>query len=220
VEVKWDERGLVVAVAQDRLTGEVRMVAWMNAAALAATAESGFATFFSRSRNELWQKGATSGNRLRVHAVTADCDGDSLLLSVDPEGPSCHTGRPSCFFETLSGQPHDPAPYLMELESVIAARASSTAERSYTRALLDGGADKIGAKLGEEAEELARAIAGEATERVVAEAADLLFHLLVGLRARQVPLREVVSELSQRAGTSGHAEKAARSSGGAGPQRV
>lgn len=215
MNVKWDERGLVVSVAQDRLTGEVRMVAWMNQAALEATRESGFATFFSRSRGELWQKGATSGNRLRVHAITPDCDGDTLILSVDPEGPSCHTGHTSCFFD-----PQDPAPYLVELERVIAERASSTAERSYTRSLLDGGAEKIGAKLGEEAAELARAIAAEDEARVAAEAADLLFHLLVGLRSRNVPLREVVAELARRAGTSGHAEKAARPPGGSGPQRV
>lgn len=208
VDIKWDERGLVVAVAQDHLTGEVRMVAWMNEAALAATRETGFATFFSRSRSELWQKGATSGNRLRVQAITTDCDGDTLLLSVDPEGPSCHTGHRSCFF-----QPHDPAPYLMELEAVIAERASSTAARSYTRALLDAGAARIGDKLGEEAGELGRAIAGESRERVASEAADLLFHLLVGLRSREISLREVVSELRRRAGTSGHDEKAARGGG-------
>lgn len=220
MNLKWDERGLIVTVAQDWLTGETRMVAWMNAAALAATRETGLATFFSRSRGELWQKGQTSGNRLRVRAITADCDGDTLLLSVDPEGPSCHTGRPSCFFEPLDEPSGDPAPILLELESTIAARASSTADESYTRSLLDGGAPRIGAKLREEAAELADAIAGEPHERVIAESADVLFHLLVGLRSRGATLREVLHELALRAGTSGHAEKRARGHGGAGPQQV
>lgn len=214
MDVAWDERGWVVAVAQDRLSGEVRMVAWMDRDALEATRESGFATFWSRSRGELWQKGATSGNRLRVHAITRDCDGDALLLSVDPEGPTCHTGRQSCFFE-----PTDPAPYLVQLERVIAERASSTSERSYTRSLLEGGAAEIGKKLREEADELGRAVASEARERVAAEAADLLFHMLVGLRSREVSLHEVLAELARRAGVSGHAEKASRG-GGSGPQQV
>ena len=219
MNLRWDERGLIVAVAQDRLTGEVRMVAWMNEASLAATRETGLATFFSRSRGS-WQKGGTSGNRLRVRSITADCDGDTLLLSVDPEGPSCHTGRASCFFEALDHPSHDPAPILLELESTIAARASSTANESYTRSLLDGGAPQIGNKLREEATELADAIVGESDERVVAESADVLFHLLVGLRSRQVPLREVLHELARRVGTSGHAEKRSRGHGGAGPQQV
>ncbi len=196
------------------------MVAWMSPEALAATRDSGFATFFSRSRGKLWQKGETSGNRLRVRAITADCDGDTLLISVEPEGPSCHTGRRSCFFQAPDESPQDPSPVLLALESVIAARASSSAERSYTRSLLDGGAPKIGGKLREEAEELADALAGESAERVAAESADVLFHLLVGLEARKVPLREVLRELARRAGTSGHAEKAARGLGGAGPQQV
>ena len=220
MELRWDERGLIVVVAQDHLTGEIRMVAWMNREALAATRECGFATFFSRSRGKLWQKGETSGNRLKVHGISADCDGDTLLLSVEPEGPSCHTGRASCFFQSPEGEPRDPAPTLLALQAVIAARASSSAEKSYTRALLDGGAPQIGAKLREEAAELAAAIAEESAERVAAESADVLFHLLVGLEARQVPFREVLRELARRAGTSGHAEKAARKNGGAGPQQV
>jgi phosphoribosyl-ATP pyrophosphohydrolase/phosphoribosyl-AMP cyclohydrolase len=220
VDIKWDERGLVTTVAQDRLTGEVRMVAWMNAEALARTRATGWATFFSRSRQEIWEKGATSGNRMRVAGMALDCDGDTLLLLVDPEGPSCHTGRKSCFFTGDDGETIDAVPTLGELEAVIAARASSTADQSYTRSLLDGGSPRIGEKLREEADELARAIASEAPERVSAEAADLLFHLLVGLRAREVPLREVLAELSRRSGRSGHAEKASRGSGGEGPRQV
>lgn len=211
MDLRWNEAGLIPAVAQDHATGEVRMVAWMNEAALQMTLESGWATFFSRSRSELWVKGATSGNRLRVIRVVADCDADTLLLLVDPEGPSCHTGAESCFFAEVSGtDATSRAPYLLELEAVIAQRAQSSAEQSYTRSLLDGGAPRIGAKVREEADELARAIADEPDERVVAEAADLLFHLAVGLHSRGLSLGAVVRELSRRAGVSGHQEKASR----------
>lgn len=191
------------------------MVAWMNEAALDQTLATGLATFFSRSRGKLWVKGETSGHRLRVAEVVADCDADTLLLLVDPEGASCHTGRPTCFFRRVSaggiGEPTGAAlPYLFELEATIAARAASTAEKSYTRSLLDGGAQKIGAKLTEEADELRRAIEAESDERVASEAADVLYHALVGLRLRGVPLRAVVEKLLARTTQSGHAEKAGR----------
>ena len=183
-----DDRGLVTAVAQDRLTGEVRMVAWMSREALARTVETGLATFFSRSRGRLWTKGEESGHVLRVRDIVADCDADTLLLLVDPEGPSCHTGATTCFFRpgaaAREGLPAVPA--LSALEREIDARRASTAERSYTRALLDGGAAKIGAKLREEADELARAIDAEPKERVASEAADVVYHLLVGLASRGV----------------------------------
>lgn len=207
-----DERGLVPAVAQDRFTGEVRMVAWMSRDALEKTLATGLATFFSRSRERLWTKGEESGHVLRVHEIVADCDGDTLLLLVDPEGPSCHTGTATCFFRRDGGR-HAGAPALpglATLERAIDERRASTAERSYTRSLLDGGAAKIGAKLREEADELARAVAGETDERVASEAADVVYHLLVALASRGVPFREVVRELDRRAGTSGHAEKASR----------
>lgn len=214
MDLLFDDDGLIPAVAQDRLTGEVRMVAWMNAEALQATRESGWATFFSRSRNELWQKGATSGNRLRVERIVADCDGDTLLLLVDPEGPSCHTGHESCFFRPLDGAGDAaPAPYLVELERVVALRASSAAEKSYTRSLLDGGPERIGGKLREESDELARAIESESDQRVAAEAADVLYHVVVALRARGIGLGAVAAELAARAGRSGHAEKASRRNG-------
>lgn len=191
------------------------MVAWMNAEALEQTLATGLATFFSRSRQRLWVKGETSGHRLHVHAVMADCDADTLLLLVDPEGASCHTGRPTCFFRQVTpegvGEPGRTAlPYLFELEETVAERASATAEKSYTRSLLDGGAAKINAKIEEEASELARAIAGESDERVASEAADVLYHVLVGLKLRGVPLRSVVETLLARSARSGLAEKAAR----------
>jgi len=216
---------LIAAVAQDRLTGQVRMVAWMNREALDATLSSGFATFYSRSRGALWRKGESSGHVLRVHEVAADCDGDTLLLLVDPEGPSCHTGRATCFFRRLergaaampagaapekAAAPQDAGPFLLYLEEEIQKRAQSTAERSYTRSLLDGGVAKISGKITEEAAELNAALAGETDERVASEAADLLYHMLVGLRARGVEWRQVIEVLAGRAGQSGHAEKASR----------
>ena len=214
-DITFDSNGLVTAIAQDRATGEVRMVAWMNAEALDQTLATGIATFYSRSRQKLWVKGETSGHRLHVHSVMADCDADTLLLLVDPEGASCHTGRPTCFFRLVTpagvAEPGRTAlPYLFELEETVAERASATAAKSYTRSLLDGGAAKINAKIEEEASELARAIAGESEERVASEAADVLYHVLVGLRLRGVPLRSAVEKLLARSAQSGLAEKASR----------
>lgn len=216
MELTFGPDGLIPTVVQDRLTGQVRMVAYMSRASLARTLETGRATFFSRSRGELWEKGATSGNGLVVRAIHADCDADALLVSVDPEGPTCHSGQPSCFFRrtgeggTAAEEGVSVAAFLEELEREIEARRASTAEASYTRALLDGGAERIGAKLREEADELVRAIASESDARVASEAADVIYHLLVGLASRGVPLRAVLGELAGRAGVSGHEEKARR----------
>jgi phosphoribosyl-ATP pyrophosphohydrolase/phosphoribosyl-AMP cyclohydrolase len=237
-ELKWDDAGLITAVVQDRLTGQVRMVAWMNREALTATLETRFATFYSRSRRTLWRKGETTGHVLRVHEVAVDCDGDTLLLLVDPEGPSCHTGHATCFFRRLdagstsemlatsaatstTAVPADGAgeaaedggmadPFLLSLEAELEKRSRSTAERSYTRSLLDAGVPKISAKISEEAAELNAALAGETDARVANEAADVLYHMMVGLRARGIALRRVIEVLAARAGQSGHAEKANR----------
>lgn len=213
--VKWNADGLVVAVAQDKLTGRVQMVAWMNADALEATLRTGKATFWSRSRKKLWTKGETSGNVIDVESIAIDCDGDALVLLVEPRGPSCHTGEETCFFSRLeaSGVARAPvaAPLLLELEREIAARASSDASKSYTKSLMEKGVSAIGDKLREEADELARAAAGESDDRVAAEAADVVYHLLVALRARDVSLRRVLETLAARRGTSGHEEKARRS---------
>lgn len=217
MELRFDpETGLLPAIAQDRLTGEVRMVAWMNREALTRTLETRRATFYSRSRGSLWVKGETSGNTLWVHRVVADCDQDVLLLLVDAEGPSCHTGRPSCFFQDVEdsaaadGRQRPGLPEAFALEAVIRDRAASTAAKSYTRSLLDGGPAKVGAKITEEANELVQAISQESDERVLNEAADLLYHMLVGLRARDLDLRAVLSVLAARSGQSGHQEKASR----------
>jgi phosphoribosyl-ATP pyrophosphohydrolase/phosphoribosyl-AMP cyclohydrolase len=214
--LKFDERGLIPAIAQDHLTGQVRMLAYMNREALEHTLASGKATFFSRSRGALWTKGETSGHVLRVLSVVADCDADTLLLSVLPVGPSCHTGRPACFFRQVSATgeladlPRETTPFLMELGELLESRKASTAEKSYTKSLLEGGPDKIGAKLREEAGELADAIKDESDERVLSEAADLLYHAMVGLTQRGLTLRQVIEVLAQRTHQSGHAEKASR----------
>jgi len=153
---------------------------------------------------------------LEVVSVTADCDADTLLLSVLPVGPSCHTGRPACFFRrvgakgALEDQAAEAAPFLMELGQLLESRKASTAEKSYTKSLLDGGPDKIGGKLREEAGELADAIKSESDERVLSEASDLLYHAMVGLTQRGLTLRQVIEVLAKRTHRSGHAEKASR----------
>jgi len=214
--LKLDEHGLIPAICQDHLSGQVRMLAYMNEAALRLTLETGKATFFSRSRNKLWTKGETSGHFLSVVSVVADCDADTLLLSVLPDGPSCHTGRPACFFRQVgaSGEltdlPQETAPFLMQLGEVLESRKQSTAEKSYTKSLLSGGPEKIGAKIREEAAELAEAIASESDERVLSEAADVLYHAMVGLTQRGLTLRQVIEVLAKRTHQSGLAEKASR----------
>lgn len=219
-ELKFDAAGLITAVVQDRLTGEVRMVAWMNREAVEKTLETGRATFFSRSRGRLWQKGEESGNVLLVSEVSADCDRDTLLLQVDPMGPSCHTGEQNCFFAPLetvgadAGARSDGAqlalPFMERLELALEARRSASGDKSYTRSLLDGGAARISAKVTEEAAEFSQAIASESDERVASEAADVVYHLLVGLRLRHVGWRSVLGVLAGRFGLGGLTEKAQR----------
>jgi phosphoribosyl-AMP cyclohydrolase / phosphoribosyl-ATP pyrophosphohydrolase len=213
--LKFDEQGLVPAVVQDHLTGEVRMVGYMNREAVARTLETGRATFFSRSRRALWEKGESSGNTLHVRELYADCDGDTILVLADPVGSSCHTGQPSCFFRHFEGAGirNEAVPagvLLMRLEREIEARKQSTSEKSYTKSLLDGGPPRIGEKVREEAAEFAAALASESGDRVASEAADVVYHLLVGLAHRGVSVRSVLDVLERRSGTSGHAEKASR----------
>jgi phosphoribosyl-ATP pyrophosphohydrolase/phosphoribosyl-AMP cyclohydrolase len=214
-ELKLDASGLLTVVAQDRRTGDIRMLAHANEEALRRTAESGRAWFYSRSRAALWQKGEESGNVLTVHEMWLDCDADAVLYLVTPTGPSCHTGKPTCFFRPLhggiEGEGRFASPVLSSLERELQARRTADGERSYTRTLLDAGPIEIGAKIREEADELARAIADESDERVVAEAADLIYHAMVGLLARGLALADVEAELARRFGVSGHDEKASRS---------
>ncbi len=213
--VRFDDHGLVPAVAQDALTGEVRMAAFMSREALSLTLSTGVVHFHSRSRNALWKKGETSGNTLAVRRVLLDCDGDCVLVLVEPAGPTCHTGAASCFSREATPEGWAPvaAPHAAasELSATIEARRDAgPSQRSYTRALLDGGPDAIGAKLREEADELARAVKGESFERVASEAADVIYHLMVALASRGVPWRAALAEIARRAGRSGLDEKAAR----------
>lgn len=215
-QLKLDADGLVVVVVQDRLSGDVRMVGYANEAAVEATVETGYAHFYSRSRKAQWRKGESSGHVLRVQEIWADCDSDALLYLVDPEGPTCHTGRQTCFFKVVAGgvlEEHPAAQgraLLPRLWAELLSRKETAADRSYTRKLLDEGAAKIAAKVREEGDELARALESESAERVVSEAADVLYHAMVGLIARGVELRDVEAELARRFGTSGLVEKASR----------
>jgi len=211
----FDAQGLVPVVVQDRLTGEIRMVAFATSEAVRNTLRTGRATFWSRSRGELWEKGQMSGNGIRVERVLVDCDADCVVYSSDPHGNSCHTGAESCFFQALEDGKLEqsnlqPQTLFAQLEAILEARKGSTGAASYTRSLYDGGAPAIGAKIREEAGELAAALETQTDERVVSEAADVVYHVLVGLRSRSIPWRRVLAELARRLGTSGHEEKKSR----------
>lgn len=212
VDPTFDERGLVPCIVQDAVSSTVLMMAWMNAESLRLTRETGFATFWSRSRNALWKKGETSGNMLAVVEIRIDCDRDCLLIRVTPAGPSCHTGTTSCFF-TLDDDSVDDgvSPILARLDALLAQRRdSASGDKSYTRSLLDKGMPKIISKIEEEQRELVAELPDGPDDKVVYEAADLLFHVMVGLTARKLPVDRVLAELGRRFGTSGHAEKASR----------
>lgn len=193
-DVVANEAGLVPVVVQDRDSGDVLMVAWSNAEALAETSRTGLAHFWSRSRQVLWRKGETSGNELRVVEARTDCDRDTLLFVVEPAGPACHTGARSCFGE---GSP-TAAGMLSELERVVAERAQAPTADSYTARLLAKGPDQVLKKIGEEATEVVLAARAQSEERLVEESADLLYHLLVALRMRGVDLARVMDELRRR----------------------
>jgi phosphoribosyl-ATP pyrophosphohydrolase/phosphoribosyl-AMP cyclohydrolase len=186
----FDERGLIVAVAQDAATGTVLMVAYMDREALARTIESGQAHFWSRSRQTLWHKGETSGNVLHVESIQADCDADALVLSVHPTGPACHTGRRSCFA--------DPVTTLDQLDVVLRERDAQRPTGSYTAELFDAGQTAILRKVGEEAIEVLLAGAQESDEALTNEVADLWFHTIVLLRARELGPDAVLRVLARR----------------------
>ena len=180
--IAFDERGLVACVIQDWASGEVLTLAYMNREALERTRATGELHLFSRSRDELWHKGATSGNTQAVKALRLDCDGDAVLALVEPAGPACHTGERTCFHR---GDLEPPTPHeiLPGLERTIADRATAPPEASYTAELL-ADPPRVGEKVQEEAEEVARAAREESDERVAEEAADVLFHLAVLLHTR------------------------------------
>jgi phosphoribosyl-ATP pyrophosphohydrolase/phosphoribosyl-AMP cyclohydrolase len=195
-EIAFDQRGLVPCIVQDWRTGEVLTLAYMNAEALERTRETGEIHFFSRSRQQLWRKGETSGNTQTVKAIRYDCDADALLALVEPTGPACHTGERSCFHrgELTPGAPHESLP---TLERMIAERAATRPEGSYTARLLND-PGYAGAKVQEEAEEVVRAAREESDERVAEEAADVIYHLAVLLRGRGLSLADAEQVLDGR----------------------
>jgi phosphoribosyl-ATP pyrophosphohydrolase/phosphoribosyl-AMP cyclohydrolase len=194
-ELKYDDRGLVAVVVQDWRTGEVLTLAYANDEAVARTVESGELHLWSRSRDELWHKGATSGNTQAVRALRVDCDGDALLALVEPAGPACHTGERTCFHRgDLDPAPHEALPVL---ERTLRERQAERPDGSYTVELLDD-PPRVGAKVMEEAEEVARAAREETDDRVDEESADVLYHLAVLLRGRDRDLAAVQEVLNGR----------------------
>jgi phosphoribosyl-AMP cyclohydrolase / phosphoribosyl-ATP pyrophosphohydrolase len=195
-EINFDANGLVPCIVQDWRSGEVLTLAYMNAEALAKTRETGEMHFWSRSRDELWHKGETSGNTQALKALRLDCDGDALLALVEPAGPACHTGERTCFH---NGEVEPPAPHeaLPALERVLARRDRERPDGSYTAQLL-ADPPRIGAKVREEADEVSRAAADESDARVAEEAADVLYHLDVLLRSRGLGLADAEEVLNGR----------------------
>lgn len=193
------EGGLLPAVVQDADSGRVLMVAYMNMEAWQQTKTTGWVHFWSRSRQELWKKGETSGNTMRVESMTLDCDANTILITVHPNGPACHTGTASCF----DGAPPATWAILPELDQIIAERASTMPSGSYTTELLSGGPDATGRKLVEEATEVLLAAKDHAAgrsndQRVAEEAADLVYHLMVTLHERGLGLSEALAVLATR----------------------
>lgn len=194
-EIDWAKMdGIVPAVVQHAATGQVRMLGYMDRLALEETERSGFVTFFSRSKNRLWRKGESSGNVLELVSVSADCDGDALLVIARPNGPTCHRGSDSCFAETVTPG----AGFLAELGDIVAQRSLADPSESYTARLLGSGVKRMAQKVGEEGVEVALAAVGGDGAEVTAEAADLLYHLTVLLQASGSSWEAVTDELRRR----------------------
>jgi len=196
--IDWDKGGgLVPAIVQNVHSGAVLMLAWMNREALRATLETQHAVFYSRSKQRLWEKGETSGHYLNVVDIRLDCDADTLLLLAVPEGPTCHTGTLTCFGdEALTDAQR--LSFLGELEQIIKTRIAERPEGSYTARLLAQGQKRIAQKVGEEGVEVALAGASEPDAQLLGESADLLYHLLVLLRSRELTLQQLIDELRSR----------------------
>jgi len=201
--IRFDEKGLIPAIAQDVQTGEVLMLAYMNKESLQKTLETGFATYYSRSRQSLWQKGETSGHRQAVRALHYDCDADAILMQVEQTGPACHTGEKSCFHNTLLplveqvGGVADSG-VLQEVFNVILDRRVHPREGSYTNYLFDKGVEKICKKVGEEASETIIAAVKGSNEELRYEVADLFYHVLVLLANQGLAPRDIWAELAKR----------------------
>lgn len=199
IDVKFNEQGLITAVVQDAQSKEVLTVAYMNEESLAKTIETNETWFFSRSRNELWHKGATSGNTQKVVSIKADCDRDALVVEVLPAGPACHNGTTTCFTETvLQNKAVGSVSILPQLKEIIKQREIDMPEGAYTTYLFEKGIDKICKKVGEEATEVVIGAKNRDKEEVKWEAADLLYHLLVLMQEQKVDIYEVLGVLEQR----------------------
>ncbi len=186
--------GLIPAIMQDASTNRVLMLGFMNREALENTKQTGFATFYSRTRRQIWTKGETSGNYLKVLDIKLDCDGDTLLVKVSPQGPVCHTGSETCFNETNSIN----IQFLEQLEQLIKERKNASPNESYTAKLLTDGPKRIAKKLGEEAVELALEAENGTKDRFLDESADLMYHLLVLLTAKGFSLTDIAERLKER----------------------
>ena len=197
--LNFDDRGLLPGIVQDAITGQVLMLGYLNEASIAVTRDSGLVTFWSRSRNCLWQKGSTSGNTLSFVSMSKDCDGDTVLIKATPTGPTCHTGALTCF----GSQAEQGFAWIENLWKVIDARAMDRPTDSYTTSLLEGGVTTTGRKVVEEATEVLLAAtehaAGGASVNIAEESADLLYHLLVLLAERGIAPRDVINVLRSRA---------------------
>lgn len=212
--IKWSEDGLVPAIVQDAQSKEVLMLAYMNEESLGLSVSTGSTWFWSRSRGELWNKGATSGHTQRIVSMSYDCDGDTLLVRVEQQGPACHTGRYSCFYNAIElgdgAAQTEPAEgdeengdrfaILGKLEDIIAQRHAERPAGAYTTYLFDKGVDKILKKVGEESAEVIIAAKNQDNDELRSEASDLLFHLMVLLRDRGLPLDDIMKELAGRHG--------------------
>lgn len=199
-KIKFDDRGLVPVVVQDVKTNAVLMLAYMNEESIRKTEETGNMVYFSRSRNQLWLKGETSGNVQTVHELKVDCDGDTLLALVSQKGVACHTGNYSCFYESLYGESEYTSGYgvIDEVFAVIEDRKANPKEGSYTNYLFEKGIDKILKKVGEESAEVIIAAKNAAPDEIRYETADLLYHLFVMLSERGLKPSEVFAELEKR----------------------
>ncbi|MBN8895828.1 MAG: bifunctional phosphoribosyl-AMP cyclohydrolase/phosphoribosyl-ATP diphosphatase HisIE [Rhodanobacter sp.] len=188
--------GLLPAIVQHWLSGEVLMLGYMNADALVQTQADGRVTFYSRSKQRLWMKGESSGNVLALKSIRLDCDADTLLIQAEPHGPTCHTGTSSCFGDSADVRP--PLGFLAELDALVAQRHVERPTGSYTTKLFDDGIRRIAQKVGEEGVETALAAVVQDDEALLGEAADLLFHLVVVLRARGLSLADAIAVLADR----------------------
>lgn len=197
-KVTFDENGLVPAVIQDAQSGKVLMLAYMNKESLEKTLETEETWFYSRSREELWHKGATSGNTQKVLGIQLDCDGDALLVTVKPNGPACHTGEETCFYQNLFGEKPDLREVIHTIIDVIAERKANPIDGSYTTYLFTEGIDKVLKKVGEEASEVIIGAKNNDKEEITWEVSDLIYHTLVLLNITGVSIDDIKAALYER----------------------